>query len=118
MPNIRSALQTGPPLPKTRQPLPNTQSTVYADSANASKGLTIKQKIELSREQQRVLQMVVKEGKSVFFTGSAGEYSRRWTRTLRFDLRLKDDFPTNDHRYGKIGATQGDHLVAQEEIRS
>lgn len=34
--------------------------------------MNIKQRLTLSDEQKRVLQMVVEEGKNVFFTGSAG----------------------------------------------
>ena len=36
-------------------------------------GLNIKQKMVLSSEQQKVLSLVVAEGKNIFFTGSAGE---------------------------------------------
>ena len=46
--------------------------TVGQDANLASKSLNIKQKVILSPEQQRVLQLVVEEGKNVFFTGSAG----------------------------------------------
>jgi hypothetical protein len=35
--------------------------------------LNIKQKVVLSPEQQRILKLVVEDGKSVFFTGSAGD---------------------------------------------
>jgi type IV secretory pathway ATPase VirB11/archaellum biosynthesis ATPase len=36
--------------------------------------MDIKQKVILSPEQQMVLKLVVDDGKSVFFTGSAGEF--------------------------------------------
>lgn len=35
--------------------------------------MNILQKISLSQEQQKVLQLVVEDGKNIFFTGSAGE---------------------------------------------
>lgn len=37
------------------------------------KALNIKQKVMLSSEQQKILTMVVDEGKNIFFTGSAGQ---------------------------------------------
>lgn len=41
-----------------------------------STSMDIKQKVVLSPQQQRVLKLVVEEGKSVFFTGSAGAFYR------------------------------------------
>lgn len=41
--------------------------------AHAAGAMTIEQKITLSEEQQKVLQLVVTEQKNIFFTGSAGE---------------------------------------------
>jgi ATP-dependent DNA helicase PIF1 len=37
--------------------------------------MNIVQKISLSLEQQKVLTLVVQEGKNIFFTGSAGDFS-------------------------------------------
>ncbi len=52
---------------------PTVQANPVEASMNArKKQLTIKQQIVLSEEQKKVLSMVVDEGKSVFFTGSAG----------------------------------------------
>jgi ATP-dependent DNA helicase PIF1 len=47
---------------------------VKASDSNLQKGKSKKKKgkIELSEEQKKVLDMVVKDGKNVFFTGSAG----------------------------------------------
>ena len=46
--------------------------------------VNIKQKLTLSTEQQKVLSLVVAEGKNIFFTGSAGEMNDppTWTRPL------------------------------------
>jgi len=44
-----------------------------SDSASSISHLNIQQKLSLSIEQQKVLNLVVAEGKSIFFTGSAGE---------------------------------------------
>lgn len=44
-----------------------------ASPALTSEHVQIDQKLRLSTEQQKVLKLVVDEGKSVFFTGSAGE---------------------------------------------
>jgi ATP-dependent exoDNAse (exonuclease V) alpha subunit len=43
----------------------------------------------LSTEQQQVVGMVVTQGKSVFFTGSAGKLHRKMTRTLHIKRELK-----------------------------
>ncbi|GAA94772.1 hypothetical protein E5Q_01427 [Mixia osmundae IAM 14324] len=51
--------------------------------------LNIKQKISLSPEQQRVLLSVVEEGKSVFFTGSAGTGKSVLLREIITSLRKK-----------------------------
>jgi hypothetical protein len=50
----------------------SSTSTASTSRAMTSSSLNIRQKVALSSEQQRVLQMVVEEGKNVFFTGSAG----------------------------------------------
>lgn len=44
-----------------------------AKGTNRRSSLNIKQKVVLSAEQQKVLEMVTVDGKSLFFTGSAGE---------------------------------------------
>lgn len=49
-----------------------------AKSAGSSTGtgvMNIQQKVVLSLEQQKVLSLVVAEGKNIFFTGSAGKWS-------------------------------------------
>ena len=43
-------------------------------SSSTAPQINIKQRIVLSNEQKEVLNMVVKEGKSLFFTGSAGMF--------------------------------------------
>ncbi|KAJ1032924.1 hypothetical protein NDA16_000203 [Ustilago loliicola] len=53
---------------------------------NGSKGVN---KIFLSQEQRKVLQMVVDEGKNVFFTGSAGTGKSVLLREIIKDLRRK-----------------------------
>lgn len=55
----------------------NASTSSSIAGANANKSLNVKQKLLLSNEQQQVLQMVVAEGKSLFFTGSAGELKLR-----------------------------------------
>lgn len=63
---------TRPRYRHAKKPAPGAMSIGQAVNAGR-KQLTIKQQIVLSEEQKKVLSMVVDEGKSVFFTGSAGE---------------------------------------------
>ncbi|KAK8850592.1 hypothetical protein IAR55_004511 [Kwoniella newhampshirensis] len=51
--------------------------------------LNIKQKVALSAEQQKVLQLVVAEGKNIFFTGSAGTGKSVLLREIIKNLRRK-----------------------------
>ena len=51
--------------------------------------MNIKQKVVLSSEQQRVLQLVVNDGKSLFFTGSAGTGKSVLLREIIASLRKK-----------------------------
>ncbi|ORX40955.1 hypothetical protein BD324DRAFT_29926 [Kockovaella imperatae] len=63
-----------------KKAMQNNSSTSKRSGSTGSSGLAaaptmnIKQKIVLSTEQQQVLQLVVAEGKNMFFTGSAGAY--------------------------------------------
>lgn len=78
------------PLARTsRSPSPVKES-VYVPEENRMKA-----KVFLSPEQQRVLEAVVQQGQSVFFTGSAGagksHLLRQIIRDLREKYRLKSD---------------------------
>jgi len=42
-------------------------------ASSSTSTISIKQKVVLSAEQQKVLTLVVQEGKNIFFTGSAGK---------------------------------------------
>jgi ATP-dependent DNA helicase PIF1 len=66
-----------------------TPSTSTAKGANADPTLNIRQKVILSPEQRHVLQMVVDEGRSVFFTGSAGTGKSVLLREIIKSLRIK-----------------------------
>lgn len=59
-----------------------------SSEAGGKKGVN---KIFLSQEQRRVLQMVVDEGKNVFFTGSAGTGKSVLLREIIKDLRRKHE---------------------------
>ena len=54
----------------------SAQSNGSTKSTSGS-SMSIKQRISLSDEQKAVLNMVVQEGKSLFFTGSAGKLNCR-----------------------------------------
>lgn len=50
------------------------KASISLDDENLPKGKSRKkEKIQLSDEQKKVLDMVVRDGKNVFFTGSAGK---------------------------------------------
>lgn len=73
----------------------------------------------LSEEQCRVLQLVVEEGKSVFFTGSAGARSvlvAVWTVCALADPVRHIDCCCG-YRYGKIIALEGDHIGVETQAR-
>ncbi|WVN85357.1 uncharacterized protein L203_100502 [Cryptococcus depauperatus CBS 7841] len=76
----KKAITTNESLAKKIEVLkPNTRTTK----------INIKQKVALSNEQQRVLSLVVDEGKSVFFTGSAGTGKSVLLREIITSLRRK-----------------------------
>ncbi|WVR08671.1 hypothetical protein IAU60_005729 [Kwoniella sp. DSM 27419] len=60
-----------------------------AAGPSSGPGLSIKQKVTLSAEQQKVLSLVVQEGKNIFFTGSAGTGKSVLLRELIKNLRRK-----------------------------
>ncbi|WVQ85854.1 hypothetical protein IAT38_008022 [Cryptococcus sp. DSM 104549] len=76
---------------RSKRPFSRTTSTSDAAPAKPVKGsgLNIKQKVTLSTEQQKVLQMVVGEGKNMFFTGSAGTGKSVLLREVIKNLRKK-----------------------------
>jgi len=49
-------------------------------TGNAAGAINIAQKMTLSVEQQKVLSLVLAEGKNIFFTGSAGKSTLRLAR--------------------------------------
>jgi hypothetical protein len=59
------------------------------NSLNTSKSLSIKAKVVLSPEQQQILKMVVQDGLSLFFTGSAGTGKSVLLREIIASLRTK-----------------------------
>ncbi|WWD20773.1 hypothetical protein CI109_105250 [Kwoniella shandongensis] len=65
----------------------STGKTKIATSSGPS--LNIKQRVVLSAEQQKVLQLVVAEGKNIFFTGSAGTGKSVLLREIIKNLRRK-----------------------------
>ncbi|WRT70775.1 uncharacterized protein IL334_007774 [Kwoniella shivajii] len=95
-PSIRQELPSLPSLPK--RALPWEEEHAASKKAKARTGssgrtsgptLNIKQKVVLSAEQQKVMQLVVAEGKSIFFTGSAGTGKSVLLRELIVNLRKK-----------------------------
>lgn len=68
--NTRKAMRT------TSATSTGSDGSKRTKSAGGSTGggvMNIQQKVVLSLEQQKVLSLVVAEGKNIFFTGSAGE---------------------------------------------
>jgi hypothetical protein len=53
-------------------------SRVSAEPTSSKPPPPFTKKLSLSLEQQKVLQLVVAEGKNIFFTGSAGERELFW----------------------------------------
>jgi hypothetical protein len=51
---------------------PTRTGSNRSNKSDSAPTVNIKQKLVLSGEQQKVLQLVVSEGKNMFFTGSAG----------------------------------------------
>lgn len=51
---------------------PTRTGSNKSNKSDSAPTVNIKQKLVLSGEQQKVLQLVVSEGKNMFFTGSAG----------------------------------------------
>ena len=67
-------------------------------SAGGSTGegvMNIQQKVVLSLEQQKVLSLVVAEGKNIFFTGSAGECYRSLRPCPMAGLGADNQVPVN-----------------------
>lgn len=69
---------------KMTVPTPTT-----ARGANLDPTLNIRQKVVLSSEQRNVLNMVVDQGRSVFFTGSAGTGKSVLLREIIRALKIK-----------------------------
>ncbi|WWC65256.1 uncharacterized protein I303_107873 [Kwoniella dejecticola CBS 10117] len=95
-PVVRQELPSLPSLPKRALPWEEEHTTSKramsrTNSAGRSAGssLNIKQKVTLSAEQQMVMQLVVAEGKNIFFTGSAGTGKSVLLRELIANLRKK-----------------------------
>lgn len=72
-------LADGPIIRTTKRAMQAQGASSRPGSRNSNKsegkapGINIKQKMVLSLEQQKVLSLVVQEGKNIFFTGSAGK---------------------------------------------
>ncbi|WWC72652.1 uncharacterized protein I206_106616 [Kwoniella pini CBS 10737] len=95
-PVVRQELPSLPSLPKRALPWEEEHTTSKrsmsrTSSAGKSGGLAlnIKQKVTLSAEQQKVMSLVVAEGKNIFFTGSAGTGKSVLLRELITSLRKK-----------------------------
>ncbi|OCF54639.1 ATP-dependent DNA helicase PIF1 [Kwoniella mangroviensis CBS 10435] len=95
-PSVNQELPSLPSLPKRALPWEEEHATskkakTRTGSAGRSSGstLNIKQKVTLSAEQQKVMQLVVAEGKNIFFTGSAGTGKSVLLRELITNLRKK-----------------------------
>lgn len=73
-----------------------------------SSSMDIKQKVLLSPEQQMVHKLVVEDGKSVFFTGSAGTHSH----TISVP-QICTEQTFRERRYWKIGSASRNHRFAQ-----
>ncbi|RXK41952.1 hypothetical protein M231_00673 [Tremella mesenterica] len=71
---------------------PNSRNSARSNSNKSTKSggvMDIRQKIVLSTEQQKVLSLVVAEGKNIFFTGSAGTGKSVLLREIIKSLRKK-----------------------------
>ncbi|OCF36037.1 ATP-dependent DNA helicase PIF1 [Kwoniella heveanensis CBS 569] len=99
-PQVRQELPSLPTLPKRALPweeehtlskkaMTRTGSGGKAKVVSTGPTLNIKQKVTLSAEQQKVLSLVVGEGKNIFFTGSAGTGKSVLLRELIKNLRKK-----------------------------
>lgn len=78
-----------PPKPAQGSGPPPDKPKVNNPTSTAAPAPLIQRKLRLSNEQQRVLQMVVDEGKNVFFTGSAGTGKSVLLREIIVSLRKK-----------------------------
>ncbi|WVW80758.1 hypothetical protein I302_102744 [Kwoniella bestiolae CBS 10118] len=78
-------------LPWEEEHTTSKKAMTRTSSAGKSAGpsLNIKQKVALSAEQQKVMQLVVSEGQNIFFTGSAGTGKSVLLRELITNLRKK-----------------------------
>ncbi|WVF67909.1 hypothetical protein IAT40_002671 [Kwoniella sp. CBS 6097] len=99
-PQVRQELPSLPSLPKRALPweeehtlskkaMSRTGSGGKSKAVSSGPSLNIKQKVTLSAEQQKVLSLVVGEGKNIFFTGSAGTGKSVLLRELIKNLRKK-----------------------------
>ncbi|WVQ95472.1 hypothetical protein IAU59_002569 [Kwoniella sp. CBS 9459] len=99
-PRVRQELPSLPTLPKRALPweeehtlskkaMTRTGSGGKPKAVSTGPSVNIKQKVTLSAEQQKVLSLVVGEGKNIFFTGSAGTGKSVLLRELIKNLRKK-----------------------------
>ncbi|WWC92397.1 uncharacterized protein L201_007354 [Kwoniella dendrophila CBS 6074] len=96
-PSVRQELPCLPSLPKRALPWEEEHGaskramtrTNSSGKAVVGPSLNIKQKVTLSAEQQKVMSLVIGEGKNIFFTGSAGTGKSVLLRELITNLRKK-----------------------------
>jgi len=90
-------------------------SPLYPVSSNSKEGES--QPVPLNEEQKRVLEMVVDEGKNVFFTGAAGTFFYLRSRHPIYLAYPLTDLVFALARDGKVVTAPGDHRGPEEEIR-